>query len=61
MLSWVWLSLRNEAVTEVFYFCLGHNNISVTLASVAVGLLLPNLVLATQGRVVRILVRSKTK
>ena len=61
MLAVFLVSLRNEAVTEVFYLSLGHNHISVILASVAVGLLLPSLVLAPQGRVVRILVRSKTK
>ena len=59
MLSVFWV--RNEAVTEVFYLSLGHNHIRVILASVAVGLLLPSLVLATQGRVVRIQVRSKTE
>ena len=53
--------MRNEAVTEGYFFSLGHNHISVVLASVDVGLLLPNLVLATQDRVVSILVRSKTQ
>ena len=56
-----WVSLRNKAITEGCYLILGHDHISVILASVAVGLLLPNLVQATQDRVVRILVRSKTK
>ena len=50
------VSLRNKAVTEEYYFSLCHSHISV-----AVGLILPNLVPATQDRVVRILVRSKTK
>jgi hypothetical protein len=53
--------LRNEAVTEGYFFSLGHNHIGVILASVAVGLLLPNLVPATQDRIVRILVKSKTQ
>ena len=61
MLSVVWVSLRNEAVTKGYFFSLGYNHISVIWASVAVVLLLPNLVPATQGRVVRILVRSKTE